>query len=282
MTTPWMALVPLMSGVCSVVGTLEMTSTPTNAASTNTVSSSSRRLVHAATVCSSREVTRPSWVMTASAVISSSRSIFELAVGDEVVEHGRQVAGVHLAGVQRHPRGQVERADDGHALAHDRLARLGQLAVAAGLGGQVDDHRARPHGLDGGGRDQPRRRPAGHERGGDDDVGVGDVALEQALLLRLLLGRERGGVAARVLRRRRPPARARRSAAPRLCTCSLTTGRVSNADTTAPRRRAVAIACSPATPAPRTSTLAGATVPAAVISMGKNWGSASAARITDR
>ena len=42
MTIPWMALVPLMSGVCSIVGTLEMTSTPTNAASTNTVSSSSR------------------------------------------------------------------------------------------------------------------------------------------------------------------------------------------------------------------------------------------------
>ena len=42
MTTPWMAFVPLMSGVCSVVGTFEMTSIPTNAASTNTVSSMSR------------------------------------------------------------------------------------------------------------------------------------------------------------------------------------------------------------------------------------------------
>ena len=43
--------------------------------------------------------------------------------------------------------------------------------------------------------------------------------------------------------------------------------------TTAPSRRAVAIACNPATPAPRTSTFAGATVPAAVISIGKNRGS---------
>ena len=57
---------------------------------------------------------------------------------------------------------------------------------------------------------------------------------------------------------------------------------MSNAETTAPRRRAVAIAWRPATPAPSTSTLAGGTVPAAVISIGKNFGSASAARITAR
>ena len=55
---------------------------------------------------------------------------------------------------------------------------------------------------------------------------------------------------------------------------------MSNPDTTAPSRRAVAIACRPATPAPITSTLAGATVPAAVISMGKNFGSRSAASST--
>ena len=48
-------------------------------------------------------------------------------------------------------------------------------------------------------------------------------------------------------------------------------------DTTAPRRRAVAIACSPATPAPSTSTFAGGIVPAAVISIGKKRGSRSAA-----
>ena len=42
----------------------------------------------------------------------------------------------------------------------------------------------------------------------------------------------------------------------------------------------MAIACSPATPAPSTSTFAGAIVPAAVISIGKNFGSVSAARST--
>ena len=39
--------------------------------------------------------------------------------------------------------------------------------------------------------------------------------------------------------------------------------------TTAPRRLAVAIACRPATPAPSTITLAGETVPAAVVIIGK-------------
>ena len=68
--------------------------------------------------------------------------------------------------------------------------------------------------------------------------------------------------------------------APRLSTCSFTAGRTSNADTTAPSRRAVAIACSPATPAPSTNTLAGASVPAAVVSIGKRRGDAAAATST--
>ena len=51
--------------------------------------------------------------------------------------------------------------------------------------------------------------------------------------------------------------------------CSLTEGRTSLASITAPRRLAVAIACSPATPTPRITTRAALTVPAAVISIGK-------------
>ena len=39
MTMPWMKFVPDMSGVCSIVGTFEMTSKPRNAASTRIVSS---------------------------------------------------------------------------------------------------------------------------------------------------------------------------------------------------------------------------------------------------
>ncbi len=58
--------------------------------------------------------------------------------------------------------------------------------------------------------------------------------------------------------------------------CSSTAERTSKAETTAPRRREVAMACRPATPAPSTSTLAGRMVPAAVVSMGRKRGSSSA------
>src|SRR4051812_46387968 len=57
---------------------------------------------------------------------------------------------------------------------------------------------------------------------------------------------------------------------------------MSNAVTTAPRRREVAIACRPATPAPSTSTWAGGIVPAAVISIGEKRGISWAAMITAR
>ena len=70
--------------------------------------------------------------------------------------------------------------------------------------------------------------------------------------------------------------------APSDWTCSLTAARTSKAVTTAPSRRAVAIACRPATPAPSTSTCAGLIVPAAVISIGKKRGSSSAAVSTAR
>ena len=70
--------------------------------------------------------------------------------------------------------------------------------------------------------------------------------------------------------------------APRLSTCSLVAGRTSVAVTTAPRRRAVAIACRPATPTPMTNTLAAGTVPAAVIIIGSARPYSSAASITAR
>ena len=59
--------------------------------------------------------------------------------------------------------------------------------------------------------------------------------------------------------------------APRLSTCSAAAALTSKAWTIAPSLFAVAIACSPATPAPSISTCAGGIVPAAVIIMGKNF-----------
>src|SRR6266511_3895844 len=68
--------------------------------------------------------------------------------------------------------------------------------------------------------------------------------------------------------------------APSDWTCSFTMGRTSKAETTAPRRRAVASAWSPATPAPTMNAFAGASVPAAVVIIGRMRGSAAAPRRT--
>jgi hypothetical protein len=70
--------------------------------------------------------------------------------------------------------------------------------------------------------------------------------------------------------------------APRDSTCSFVAGRTSVAETMAPRRRAVAIACRPATPTPMTRTRAAGTVPAAVIIIGNARPKAAAASITAR
>ncbi len=83
---------------------------------------------------------------------------------------------------------------------------------------------------------------------------LGIRACSARLLRGLLLGRQLARVAALGLLAATPRSR---NVAPSDSTCSLTAGRTSKADTTAPSRRAVAIACSPATPAPSTSTFAG-------------------------
>ena len=114
--------------------------------------------------------------------------------------------------------------------------------------------------------DQPRSRPPGHERGRDHDVEVGHALLERAPAVR-----PAARASAPSRSRPRSPRRGRRDRGtwPRATRPAPSPpGRTSNAETTAPSRRAVAIACRPATPAPSTSTFAGATVPAAVISSG--------------
>ena len=51
-----------------------------------------------------------------------------------------------LARVLRHPRGGARQADHGDLVVDNFLTRHGELAVPTGIGSQVDDHRARPHG----------------------------------------------------------------------------------------------------------------------------------------
>ncbi len=176
---PWIALVPDISGVCSVFGTFEMTSKPTNAASTRIVISVSRLIgaplggrARRRLPWRPRATISPSRVMQAPAIISSSKSSFRAPSSSTIrLEQRLDVARVELGSVVGHRRRQVQRADDLDAVRDDGLAGLGQLAVAAGLGGEVDDHRAR------GASARPRRsitssgaRRPGISGGRDHDV----------------------------------------------------------------------------------------------------------------
>ena len=76
----------------------------------------------------------------------------------------------------------------------DGLIRLGELAVAAALGGEVDDHGARLHALHHCRRDEPWRRPARDQRCRDDDVLRLDVVCHQFGLFPLVLRRHGLGV----------------------------------------------------------------------------------------
>ena len=73
MTMPWIALVCDISGVCSVVGTFEITSKPTKAARTKIVISVIRLMLLPAALSF---LISPPWVMQAAATMSSSKSTF--------------------------------------------------------------------------------------------------------------------------------------------------------------------------------------------------------------
>ena len=101
-TMPWIAFVPDISGVCSIVGTFEITSKPTKIARTKMVQLDEElalqlRRRHAGLVV----------VTHAPAMISSSQSSFELALRRQVLQQLEHVARVQLAGVGRHRARQV-------------------------------------------------------------------------------------------------------------------------------------------------------------------------------
>ena len=120
---------------------------------------------------------------------------------DRGLEEVEQVARVHLARVVRRAmRGRLTGPTMRTPFVVDGLAGARQLAVAAALGGKVDDHGAGLHALDrcacvmirGAGRPGTAGR-------GDHAVGGGDARVEHVLLLRLLLGRQLARVAAGAL-----------------------------------------------------------------------------------
>src|SRR5262249_50091214 len=86
------------------------------------------------------------------------------------LEEGEKILGVEARCRGGDAAGNVEVADDLHAARVHDLAGLGNLAIAAALDREIDDHRSRPHGSDHVLGNQPRRRPARNERRGDDDV----------------------------------------------------------------------------------------------------------------
>src|SRR6266403_5170150 len=62
----------------------------------------------------------------------------KLAVFDHQQKKRGEVARVHLAGVVGHGAGQVIQADDGYAVDVDFFSALGEFAISAALGGQID------------------------------------------------------------------------------------------------------------------------------------------------
>ena len=92
-------------------------------------------------------------------------------------------------------------ADERDAVLDDDLVLFGERAVAALLGGHVDDHRAGFHALDHVFGNQHRRRAAGDERRGDDDISLLDAFGDQRGLALEPGFRHRPRIAAYALRR---------------------------------------------------------------------------------
>ena len=79
----------------------------------------------------------------------------------QIGQHVADVGGIERRGLRRHPAGEIGIADDGHAIVgDDLLVRHRQVAVAATLGGKVDDDRAGLHHL------RPCPRSTASARGG--------------------------------------------------------------------------------------------------------------------
>src|SRR5271166_2335022 len=111
----------------------------------------------------------------------------ELLLAYQELEKIEHVLGVQLTRVLAEQRGHVEWSDDRHLTNSYDLARLRELAIAAALGGEIDDHRTRLHASDLGRADELGRRPAGHRGGRDDEVGLLDVGGDRGSDLSFLL-----------------------------------------------------------------------------------------------
>src|SRR5579884_1137726 len=279
-TMPWMALVPDISGVCSVLGTFEMTSKPTNAARTRMAISVivltrfllgyelAAGVAPAAALAASCTIS-PSRVMHAPAITSSSKSS-DNAPSSEIIspssdsmlrEYSCEACSAIVLGTLSGPRiftswrttvfpASVSSQFPPVSAARSMITEPGFISSTAFS-----------------------VTSTGARRPGTAAVVITTSTLPIASAISSCWRACCSGVSSLSYPpapSRSPPRSNSRKCAPSDSTCSLTAARTSKPCTTAPSRRAVAIACSPATPAPSTSTVAGRIVPAAVISIGKN------------
>jgi len=109
---------------------------------------------------------------------------------------GREVPGVHMTGIHRHPAGQIVGSHHHNAFVNNCLARLGDFTVPARRGCHVDDHRAATHSLDHLPGDEKRGMSPRYLGRCDHNVGVGNALGEGILLASLGLISHLPGVSA--------------------------------------------------------------------------------------
>ncbi len=205
--TPWMALDPDMSGVCRMLGTLEITSMPTNADSTKIVASSSSpfvttppqiRLRPPAAPRSSATSSLPGWPSRRRqqpATISSSHLGSTEPSGPSRSSRLRTLRAYRTLACMGMADGRV--ADPHHRRARhvDHLAGAGGLAVATPIGGHVHHHGARGHRPHHVGRHQHRGAAPWYRRRRDHDVGGRHLGGQRLALAGQLVVAQLAGVA---------------------------------------------------------------------------------------
>src|SRR5215813_9022022 len=95
------------------------------------------------------------------------------------LEESEKVFGVEPGRIDSNFSGEIERPGNRHALVCHHLVGLGELAIAAPFGGEIDNYRARFHALHHRRCDEARRRAARDECCGNDDVLAFDVGGDQ-------------------------------------------------------------------------------------------------------
>src|SRR6056297_560267 len=199
---PEIALAPDISGVCSVAGTLLMSSKPRKIDSMRIkVRKTSAGIMSGSPL----QDVLDGFVGHLTAVSDDTARqdvVFEidhelLALFIPVVRHQvEQVRGVHLAGIARDFAGQVALADDGHATDLHHLVGHRTLHVAAGFRRHVHDNGPRRHAFNHVLGHQYRRLAAEYLRGGNHHIGFGNYVFLRLALLIYLFRRELLGVAA--------------------------------------------------------------------------------------